>query len=130
MDTARKIMCWLFAISVAFCLWNEFRVLVYISHRNEAFQTVRTWVLCSVLPALGSIYATAWWRIWKGKSSARVWGMVASATFILFPLFGILYPPGSVPPAVWVTFAIGICGFEVFLKQRGNKSIGDVLHGE
>ena len=82
------------------------------------------------MPVLAVIYSIAWWTIWKEKSSARVWGIVASLTFVLLPAWGMVYFSRSAPAALGVMLAIGIGGLVVFLKRQVGRPIDQVSHGE
>jgi hypothetical protein len=129
MNFVRKLICWLFALSALFCVWNGYRLILYILHRHDAFQTARSWGVALIMPILATIYFIAWWAIWTNKTSARTWGIVASLTFILLPVWGMFYFSGSLPGGVAVMLAIGIAGVVVFLKRQVGP-VGQPSHGE
>lgn len=83
-----------------------------------------------IMPVLAVIYSIAWWSIGAKKTSGRIWGIIASLTFILLPVWGMLYFSGSIPGAVGVMLVIGIIGLVIFLKRQVGGPINQPSHGE
>jgi hypothetical protein len=59
----------------------------------------------------------AWWTSFKGKSSARIWGIVASLINIQVALLPLLIPPHSFWNAFLLILGIGIAGMIVFIRR-------------
>lgn len=114
MNAIRKLICWLFAISAVLCLWNATRLGVYIAHRHDAFQSLRSLLIAAILPVLAAIYLVAWWTVWKEKPSTRGWGIAASLTYVLLPICGTLYSSRSLPSSIWAMLGIGVLGLIAF----------------
>ena len=129
MNAVRKLMCWLFALSAVLCVWNACHLIVYISHRHDAFQSTRSWTIASVMPVSAAIYSVAWWTVWQGRKSAKLWGTVGSLMFIVLAAGGMLYSSRSLPAARVAMLAIGIAGFVAFIQQ-GDGQIGRTPEGE
>ena len=121
MNIARKLMCWLFAISSVLCLWNAVRLIEFMLHRHDAFRSLRSVLIAVSLPALAAIYSVAWWTNWKEKRSARGWGIAASLTLVLLSLAGILDLARTAPASLAIMLAIGILGLGAFLWRRGSQ---------
>ena len=118
MNGIRKLMCWLFAISSVLCLWNAVRLIQHTMHRNDAFQSSRSFFIASFLPVLAIIYSLAWWTVLKDKRSAKSWGIVASLTFVFLPILGRLASSRSFPSSLWIMLGIGVLGLVAFSVRR------------
>ena len=116
MHDLRKLMCWLYAISSLLGLWTAFWFIPRIIHRHYAFSPLRSLLISAVFPTLATIYGVAWWAVWKGKTSARVWGIAASLTYILISLQLIIFFSQSVWNCSGLMLAIGTAGLVAFLQ--------------
>ena len=115
MHDLRKFMCWIYATSSLLGLWTAFWFIPGIIHRDYAQFPLRSLLVSAVFPTMATIYGVAWWTVWKGKTSARGWGIAASLTNILIPLQIIIFSRN------WscnvVVLLIGIVGLVAFLRR-------------
>src|SRR6185312_11269727 len=130
MNTIRKSISSLFALSAALCVWNGGRIIFFILRRHDAFQTTRSWIAALLMPLLVAIYSIAVWTIWTDRTSARLWGVLASLTFIALPVWSMLYLSRPLPTALGVMLAIGIAGLVIFLKRQEARPMSRTSHGE
>ncbi len=114
MNTIRKLLCWLFAISSLLCLWNALLLILRIVHRHYAFLPGRGALAIAFFPVLAIVFAAAWWTVWKRKPSARGWGIAACLTYVLVSAWGI-FSSRSVPVSLGVMLAVGVAGLFVLL---------------
>jgi len=73
---------------------------------------------------LAAVFGVAWWTVWKGKPSARGWGIAASLFYILVSLLPIIFFSRSVWAGVGVVLtnfglvlAIGVAGLVAFSRR-------------
>ncbi len=114
-----SVMTWFYAFSSLWCLRIALLRILAIQ-RDYAFLPVP--LLNLLVPTefsvLAIIYGVAWWTIFKGKSSARGWGITASLAYILFSLSEIIYFSRPVWGASGVMLATGIAGLITFLWRE------------
>src|SRR5882757_2977685 len=106
----RKFISWIYGISSLLDLWTTFWFIPGIIHRHYAFSPLRSLLISAVFPTLATIYGVAWWAVWKGKTSARGWGIAASLTYILISLQLIIFFTRSVWSCSGVMLVVGIVG--------------------
>jgi hypothetical protein len=116
MRQLRKYLCWVFAIAALTFFQSAASSILLMVHRHHAFRSFRTMLVPVMLSALTAVYGSAWWTIWKGKRSARGWGIAASLTTILLPVSIIYFLP-SVWTHLWLLAAIGIVGLAAFSRR-------------
>lgn len=79
MNSLRKLLCWLFALSSFTCAQL---VLLYagraILHTGNRSQFRFALLLLAVFAPLILLFGTAWWTVWKGRPTARRWALAAS----------------------------------------------------
>jgi hypothetical protein len=124
MHDLRKFMSWIYAISSVLGLWTAFWFIPLIIHRGYAFSPLRSLLISAVFPTLATIYGVAWWVVWKGKASAKGWGIAASLTYIPTSLLAIIFFKRSVWSCNGVVLATGIAGLVAFLQpyEQHNSS--------
>jgi hypothetical protein len=115
MHDLRKFISWIYAISSLIGLWTAFWFIPLIIHRGYAFSPLRSLLIIAVFPTLATVYGVAWWAVWKGKASAKGWGIAASLTYILGSLLEIIFFKRSVWSCNGVVLATGIAGLVAFL---------------
>lgn len=124
MHDLRKLLGWLFAISSLGCLRIAFlRVLRTISGHNGA-PPFRNVPIAAAFFVVATIFALAWWSVWKAKPSSRAWGIAASLIYILLPVGSVMYLSRSIWSAFGVMLATGIAGLIAFLpryEQHGSS---------
>jgi hypothetical protein len=70
-----------------------------------------------IVPVTAIIFGLAWWTIWKGKRSARCWGIAASLVFVTISLYVFFVISKWVLCAPEVELAIGIVGLIAFSRR-------------
>jgi hypothetical protein len=58
----------------------------------------------------------AWWTVWRGKRTARAWGIAASLIYVLIFLSSILYVPRAYRHPFWAALALGVAGLVAFWR--------------
>src|SRR5438046_6550710 len=86
MHTLRKNLCWIFALTAFACLEIALSSILRTIHQPYAFLSLRHLVVPALLTALAVVFGMAWWTVWKGRQSARGWGMAASLINIMVSL--------------------------------------------
>ena len=117
MHDLRKFMSWIYAISSLLALWTAFWFIPHIIHRHYVFSPLRSLLVIAVFPTLATIYGVAWWAVWKGKTSAKGWGIAASLSYILISLQLIIFFTRSVWSCSGVMLVVGIVGLGAFLRR-------------
>lgn len=119
MRKLRIFLGWIFAFTMPVCIVAATRTILHISHRHHivSFAHILAFALLFVL--LASIFGMAWWTVWKGKITARLWGVGASLIYILLSLWEIIYLSRSVWSDFGGMLTVGITGIVVFLWPVG-----------
>jgi hypothetical protein len=128
----RTFMGWIFA---ATCLGNSIvfvRTLPNAIHQHYALPPLYRLSYAPAFPAaVAVISGVAWWTVWKGKHSARGWGIAASLMWALIFLRQFIIP---LPP-VWDKHVgalfIGSVGLVAFLwygKEQVPKTFFEWLY--
>jgi hypothetical protein len=135
MHQLRRFLSWMFAVGFLVCAQIALSSISSIIHRHHTILHLRILLVPSQFLVLAAIYGFACWTFWKGKRSARVWGIAASLTYILLPL-SLIYFWHSALRHFQVMLAIGIVGLIAFARgceppdlmansHKGQKSPGD-----
>ncbi len=118
----RKFMGWIFA---ATCLGNSIasvRTLPNAIHQHYALPLLQRLLYAPAFPAaVAVISGVAWWTVWKGKRSARGWGIAASLMWTLIFLRQFIIPLRPVWDKHVGALFIGSVGLVAFLwygKER------------
>lgn len=117
MQDIRRVLCWVFGCTSLLYVLICFRSIYTIS-RHHDFLTVRN-VLISVLfeVVVAILTGVAWLTIFKGKPSARSWGIVASLSEIMVFFWPIIFSLRSVWPHHAGALLIGIIGLIWFSRR-------------
>lgn len=83
MQDLKKVMGWVFAISIFPSLWMAYRIVRYIHRTHHTLDQPRSLAIAAFFPLMACIYAAAWWAYWRGRPSARWWGIAACLTYVL-----------------------------------------------
>lgn len=92
----RKYVGWCFAVEALLLLATCLRRILYAIHGHYSFLPLRNLLDAASFLVMAAIFGVAWWVGWKGRPSARGWGIAASLTYILIFLRSIILPPRSV----------------------------------
>ena len=130
MHTLRRNLCWVFAFTSLVCLQLALSSILHTIHR-QSFLPLRDLPVATVFTVVATVFGVAWWTVWKGKPSARVWGMTASLINILvslLPAIAVLYiqviHPHFSSGSVWrdlevvsPVLAVGVAGLVAFWRR-------------
>ena len=125
MQDIRKVLCWLFAFESMLCFLTSLWRNLYFIHRQFGFLPLRNQLTAAFSGVLAIVFAVAWWTIWKGKQSARWWGIAASLAYVLIFLQPIIFPSQPVWDHHVGALSIGIVGLVVFSRSYEMKSDSD-----
>ena len=125
MHALRKFLYWAFAMSAIMCL----QISVAYFPRSLQFPDLPRWRALSVPVGfflMATIFATAWWTVWRQKPSGKIWGVAASLITVatgLWPMvlwrhdtFNALGIVGVLSVFGLITF-LGITGLFLFLRR-------------
>ena len=129
MHKLRGFLAWVFAFTALVCLRIAFTTTLQTIHGHYNLLVLRN-LLVLLAPAMNAVqclvFGAAWWTIWKGRPSARRWGIAASLIYVLIfcSLAYFLYLSRSgwsefrlFLSMFWVILAIGIAGLIAFLRR-------------
>ena len=128
MHELRKYLSWLFAFTSLVCLQISFSLTPRMLRQHpRASQLSLTYqillpVLPWIFPLCAIVFAMAWWTSFNAKSSARIWGIIASLINIQTALFPILIPPHSVFNAFLLILGVGIAGLVAFARPYDSSA--------
>jgi Zn-dependent protease len=119
MHSLRKFLYWAFAISAITCLQMT---VVFFSRSLAMPDRVSFWrahmvPVCFFLMA--TIFAAAWWTVWKQKPSGRIWGAAASLINLLTGLWPMMMWPGEVFHVFGVVGVLSVFGLIAFIGVAG-----------
>jgi hypothetical protein len=121
----RGFLAWVFAFSALVCLRLTFSTTLQLIHRHynlSLFRVLLVLLAAAMNPVQFVVFGAAWWTIWKGKPSARRWGIAASLIYVLIfcllAYFVYLSRSGSSEflSMSWAILAIGIAGLITFSR--------------
>lgn len=82
-----------------------------------------------MLTVFAAVFAASWWTLLKARPSARVWGLAASALFVVVALIPCVRAhslrPGN--PIAFVLGAVGLAAFARRFDPRRAKTVGEPL---
>ncbi len=128
MNTIRKLLGWLFAISSVLCLWHspQFVLRIISRHYNLSFRNL---LAVSIFPILAILYGIAWWTVWRKWRSGRFWGALACLTYVVFPIWTVIMFR-SLPLVLLAMFVIGATALIIILwptHEEPEEPSGDDL---
>jgi hypothetical protein len=109
-----------FTVSFLLCLWMVPMTLLHAFHRYHNILSLRALLIPTFFLVQMFIYGMACWTVWKRKSSARVWAVIASLTYILIPLFAIwagVHLSRPIRGCSVVMLVVGVTGLIVFSRR-------------
>jgi|SRR5208283_4261316 len=119
----RKFMGWIF---LATCLQYLTISLRNIPFTNQPYYVVPLLQRMLTAPVISIVMAVlsviAWWTIWKGKSSAKVWAIATSIIYILLFVRQFIIPLRPVRGHQAGALVLGIIGLVAFLWR--DKQVG------
>jgi Peptidase family M50 len=112
MHTLRKYLSWVFAFTSLVCLQLALSGVLRPFHRHTTVAALRGLLAATVfLTILAAVFGRAWWTVWKGKPSARGWGLAASLINVLVSLLPIIFSSRS----TWDGFVAELTHFGLLL---------------
>jgi hypothetical protein len=124
MQGIRKILCWLFGIKFLILLVHPLLPNRYPFYPQlPSVQLLLDQpVAFTFLVAVSIVFGVAWWVIWKGKPSARRWGIAASLANIMLFLQQLILPSDAFIMRNAIgqasTLIAGIGGIVVFARRE------------
>lgn len=126
MSSLAKILRWYFGIEALLLLvlpvvavWNAPPIRLLHPGGMSPHALMKVWMTLAIFVgvqlALAAIFGMAWWTLPKGRTSSRVWAIIASLLNI--PLIWIGRP-------MWISTAAGIAGLLVFSRRDALARIG------
>jgi membrane protein YdbS with pleckstrin-like domain len=117
-------MGWVFGISWMLLLLGTPQVVLAITKtlRDHLYTSwnLKTWLLILIFIAMilaaFITFGVAWWTNWKGKISARGWGIAASLVFVLFSIEILFERSVSTWGVSEIELAIGVMGLIAFSR--------------
>jgi hypothetical protein len=113
----RKYLCWCFGFQSLLILLFPFRRIVSAIHRHYALLALPSLLNAAFFSVTAAILAVAWWAVWKGKPSARGWGIAASLTCFLIFFHPDIFPARSIWRQHVGALVIGTLGTVAFLRR-------------
>lgn len=118
MQDIRKVLCWLFAVNCLLHLLIPLRSILYVIHRHYALLALRNLLFDASFSVVAAVICGwAWWAIWKGKPSARAWGISASVMYLLIFLLQFAVPERPFWDHHVGALTVGIVGLVAFLRH-------------
>ncbi len=122
MRTLRKYLSWSFAFTSLVCLHVAFLSALRTIHPSIPHPIHQRYALLLLLvPAVFTLFAVvfgmAWWAVFKGKTSARGWGIAASLINIAVSIWPIFLLPRSLWGSFSVILVIGLAGLVAFSRR-------------
>ena len=112
----RKFLSWCSALESLLTVLYFRRLILFMIRQPYTFLTLRGLLDAAFSLVTAAVLGVAWWVVWKGKPSARNWGIAASFTFILIFLKSIAFPAGSIWGHLGV-LVVGTIGMVLFLRR-------------
>jgi len=126
MRAVRTFLSWVFALGAMIFLRSTVSALVNIVGWPQAHfpSSLASAGAGAAAPLLGVVYGMACWSFWRGKGSARGWGIAASmlnvalgSVFLYMDRRYLLESPGAWVNADSVLLAIGLGGLLAFRRS-------------
>lgn len=120
-------LSWNFAFLCLLCIALACRTVVRTLHLQINMASSHPWVLMldAVFPAMATVFGVAWWKVWKERTSARAWGIVANILITALPLWHIIRFPRSTYSYDVLVLAVGIAGLLAFSIRDKAPSVKD-----
>lgn len=117
----KRYLSWCFAFESLLILLFPFRRVVYANHRQYALLALPSLLNAGFFLVTAAVLGVAWWIVWKGKPSARGWGIAAS--FICVLVFFHLSSRSNWERHVGALI-LGASGMVVFLRRDEQDDLG------
>jgi TPR repeat protein len=117
MHSVRKLLSGLFGITGLICLWTVLSDIPHIMHRPNALPFFRDLLMPAVFSVMSLIFGMAFLTVWKGKPSARWWGIAASAINVLLPAWLVIHFSRSFRNNETILLGIGVAGLVAFSSR-------------
>ena len=90
MLTLRKSLCWVFALTAIICFRIGFWPVLSSIFRQSDPTSFHALLVDALFAASAVVFAAAWWTTLRSKSTARGWGLAASALILLLAMLPTL----------------------------------------
>jgi hypothetical protein len=119
MRAIKLAIAWCFAATAILCFWDIVRFIptkVYMYGSASDPSLIAQAVLLSILLALGSLFAMAWWTVLRNRDSARKWALIASLVLALAGFLLFYAAPFTLMQKGWLPLLTGIAGLVAFYR--------------
>ncbi len=113
----RKYLSWIYALTALVCLRLAVALILAIASSRHVNISLRAVLCASLMVVFTGVFSTAWWMSLKARSSARVWGLTASALYI-FTAFLRSIIARRFLAANPLLLVIGVLGLAAFGKRQ------------
>ncbi|MGD0914722.1 MAG: M50 family metallopeptidase, partial [Terracidiphilus sp.] len=117
MLTLRKSLCWVFALTAIICFRIGFWPVLSSIFRQSAHISFNTLLVGALFAASAVVFAAAWWNTLRAKSSARGWGLAASALYVLVALLPTILAHRPIAGSFLVVLVLGVVGVVAFAPR-------------
>lgn len=123
MNALRKYVSWIFGITFLIGVPITYSTTVNLlqailrSHPTAPLPSssqILLLVIPWVMPLQTAVFGIAWWTVFREKRSARVWGILASLSFLAWVILPLLTPPRFFWSGDLLILAIGVVGLIAF----------------
>ncbi len=117
MLTLRKSLCWVFALTAIICFRIGFWPVLTSIFRQSDPTSFKALLVDALFAASAVVFAAAWWTTLRAKSSARGWGLAASALILLLALLPTLLTHHLMLGIFRIVLAVGVVGIVAFARR-------------
>ncbi|MGA7219448.1 MAG: hypothetical protein WBX38_14090 [Candidatus Sulfotelmatobacter sp.] len=110
----RKILSWLFGICFLVFVPAALGSIVRMVNRPYAIPTLRNLLFAVLFSAMATVFGMACISTWRGKSSAKGWGLSASLIYILLSLYSTIRLRRPIWSSFGLLLAVGVAGLVAF----------------
>jgi hypothetical protein len=114
----RRILGWCFAFTSLLHFLVPLWRIAYRMYRHYTILIPSTLLSVTFFWVAAIIFGVAWWTVWKGRPSAKGWGIAASLTyFLIFFLHSVIFPERSIFGHHVGALIVGTIGMVSFLRH-------------
>lgn len=92
MQDIRRVLCWSFAFTCLLHIFVSARDALYASQQHDELSFLGGLMFAALFSILvATVSGVAWWTMWKSKSSARGWAIIATLASVLIFLRAVVF---------------------------------------
>jgi len=120
-DDIRMVAAWVFAVVCVPYAWVAVRDCIHIIHwHNTPFILHRLLISVLYLATVAVTGGMAWWTVWKGRPSARLWAIAASIMQLVIFVRTLMDPTRSFWSYQWGALIVGTIALGIFIPRRNH----------